>query len=103
MPVRFLGSDFQINVDSGGGNGVLGNQQFPQVTALSDGRFGVVYRSDFSGTSNQEVIAAIVNADGSFSISYDDVFNNLQDQFQPVLAPLSAGGFGVAFYNAAEP
>ena len=55
--MRFLGSDFQINVDGhligGGGsagNGIVGFQGSPQVTTLSDGRFAVVYQSYFDGS-----------------------------------------------------
>ncbi len=40
---RFIGSDFQINVDGGGGLGIIGNQFAPEATTLTDGRVAVVY------------------------------------------------------------
>ncbi len=60
-----------------GGNGFLGSQQLPQVTTLSDGRFAVVYQSDYDGSATtRKLIAAIYNADGgASSITYLDVFN----------------------------
>ena len=107
--MRFLGSDFQINVDGhligGGGspgNGIVGFQGSPQVTTLSDGRFAVIYQSYFDGSMlNLELIAAIYNADGSVSsIPYLDVFNHSGNQTQPTVAgKLPGGGFGVAFRN----
>ena len=99
--MKFLGSDFQINKDAGAGQGIFGNQDLPQITALTDGRFAVVYQSDYSGNaSDQESIAAVYNADGSVSsIPYLDVYNAILNQSQPTVAALPGGGFGVVFTN----
>ena len=62
------GPDVQINTDNGGGNGVAGAQQFPQISVLSDGRFAVVYQSpSFGNAADNDIIAAFVNPDGSLS------------------------------------
>ena len=97
--MRFLGSDFQINEDFGSGNGVLGNQQLPQITALSDGRFAVVYESSevFGDPSQTQSITAIFNAGGSLSSTG---LNSSLDGSQPTLAAVPGGGFGVVFTSA---
>ena len=95
------GPDVQINTDNGGGNGVAGPQQFPQITALADGRFAVVYQSPSLGNAaDTNIIAAIVNPDGSLSSpGYLDVFNISGHQTTPAVAARPGGGFGVVFTN----
>ena len=95
------GADLQINSDNGGGNGVTGAQQFPQITTLADGRFAVVYQSPlFGNAADNNIIAAIVNPDGSLSSpSYLDVFNVGGQQTTPAAAARPGGGFGVVFAN----
>src|ERR1044072_3525218 len=62
------GPDTQINTDTGGGTGVPGAQQFPQITALIDGRFAVVYQSpSFGNAADNDIIARFVNPDGSLA------------------------------------
>ena len=100
--MRFLGSDFQININSGAGDGVLGNQDLPQVTVLSDGRFAVVYQSDHLGdNTDPDPIAALYNVDGSVSsFNFLDVLNHTGSQSQPTIAgQLPGGSFGVVFTN----
>ncbi len=96
--MRFLGSDFQINKDIGGGHEVLGNQEFPQATTLSDGRFAVVYQSNLNPT-DPDPVATIFNADGTASFDFVDLFSEGSTSVQPVVAALPGGGFGVAFTN----
>ena len=52
MPTILIpsGPDLQINRDNSNGNSVIGAQQFPQVAALPNGRFVIVYQSPFSGS-----------------------------------------------------
>ena len=93
------GPDVQINTDNGGGNGVTGAQQFPQISTLADGRFAVVYQSpSFGNAADNDIIAAIVNADGTLAGS-SDVFNVGGQQTTPAVAARSDGGFGVVFAN----
>ncbi len=95
------GPDLQINTDNGGGNGVTGAQQFPQISRLADGRFAVVYQSPLSGNAaDNNIIAAILNPDGSLSSpNYLDVFAIGGQQTTPALAARPDGGFGVVFTN----
>jgi FG-GAP-like repeat len=100
--MRFLGSDFQININSGAGDGVLGNQLHPQVAVLTDGRFAVVYQSDHLGDpTDPDPIAALYNVDGSLSsFNFLDVLNHTGSQSQPTIAgQLPGGSFGVVFTN----
>ncbi len=98
MPVKFLGSDFQINAFFSG-SGLAGDQWFGQVTTLSDGRFAVVYQSDYMGnTFDPDVLRAIYNADGTSPL-YGFVNGYAGAQDEPAVAPRLDGGFGVAFVN----
>jgi VCBS repeat protein len=100
MPVKFLGSDFQINADVGGGSNILLSQSLPQVMALSDGRFAVAYEADDpANTGGVQPIAAIYNADGSVSLSYLAAYTDAGSDPEPTLAALPGGGFGVVFVN----
>ena len=52
MPTTLLpGSEFQINVNSGGNNGISGAQDLADVALLPDGRFVVAYQSDYFGSA----------------------------------------------------
>ena len=101
MATRFLGPDFQINIDVASGDGILGNQKSPQVTTLADGRIAVVYQSDFVGDArNPDPIAAIFNADGSASSPrYSRIYSFDLAQTEPAIAPRVDGGFAVVFTN----
>src|SRR5262245_35264687 len=98
MPTRLLLviSDFQVNVDNGGGNGVDGDQLRPDATALNDGRFVIAYQSDFFGSAtNQEAVFRVLGS----SDDYTDAFNTSLFQGQPAVAPRADGGFGIVFTN----
>jgi hypothetical protein len=101
MTLRFHSSDFQINKFDPVGDGLLGQQDFTQSTVLSDGRFAVVYQSEFKGGQfDFDPIATTYNANGTLSsISYLDLFDQPLAQGRPVVAALPGGGFGVAFTN----
>jgi hypothetical protein len=97
-----IGPDRQINIDDGGGNGVTGAQQFPQIAALPDGRFAIVYQSPaFGNAADNDIIAALVNPDGSFSplVYPSDVYLVGGQQITPAVAARRDGGFGVVFTN----
>jgi VCBS repeat protein len=100
MPTRFLGSDFQINILDIA-DGIAGNQQLPQVTTLSDGRFAVVYQDDFNGgIADNDPIAAIFNADGTTSSGFVRVNGFVGLETQPHDAALPGGGFGVVWTDS---
>src|ERR1044072_1215325 len=91
------GPDTQINTDTGGGNGVAGAQQFPQITALIDGRFAVVYQSpSFGNAADNAVSARFVNPDGSLA-ALSVVLAAAGQQTAPAVAGRPGGGFGVVF------
>src|SRR5262245_44063165 len=93
------GSEFQVNVDNGGGNGISGNQILPDATALIDGRFAIGYQSPLLGGADQGAIASILNS----GVTYLDVlFNGGTFQGEPALAPRLDGGFGVVFTNGSH-
>src|SRR5215203_5601053 len=94
-----LGSEFQVNSNifpAPSTDGTLNSQDFPSIATLSDGRYAVVYQSNFSAT-DFDIHYAFVTAAGVVSPSdFVDRFSNLQTQ--PVAAGfLSGGGFGVAW------
>src|SRR5262245_27674034 len=97
MATRLLlnGTEFQVNVDNGGGNGLLGTQQNPDATALTDGRFSIGYQSAFNGNPlEQEVVVRTLGGD-----DYADVFSIVEFQGQPALAARLNGTMGYVFTN----
>jgi hypothetical protein len=81
-----LGSEFQVNINSGGNNGISGNQGAPDIGALTDGRFVVAYRSEYFGDSaDLDPILALFNPDGTTSLAYLDAFNAGTKQSQPAV------------------
>ena len=97
MPIRFLGSDFQIN-SLHIADGIAGDQTLPIVTTLSDGRFAVVYQDDYNGSAaDRDPIAAIFNADGTTSTAFIRINPVTGQETQPVDAALPGGGFGVVW------
>jgi VCBS repeat protein len=103
MATRFLGPDFQINIDSGSGLGIEGNQTSPQITTLSDGRFAMAYLSDHGDGLNSDLdpVVAIFNADGSASpVRFDDIYNFSSLQVDPAIASAGGGGFAVVFTSS---
>ena len=99
MPIKFLGSDFQVNAFFSG-SGLAGNQWLEQVTPLSDGRFAVVYQSDYMGnTFDPDVLRAVYNPDGTSPL-YGFVNGYSGAQVEPAVAAKPDGGFGVAFVNS---
>src|ERR1044071_2787675 len=94
------GPEFQINVNTGGNNGISGDQDLSNLAVLSDGRFVVTYQSDYFGSATDtDPIAAIFNANGTTSLAYQDVYNAGALQKAPAVAARLNGGFGVVFQN----
>jgi hypothetical protein len=59
MATRLLtsGSEFQVNVETSGGNATLGNQDNPAASTTSDGHIIVAYESEVLGdTTNNDPI-----------------------------------------------
>src|SRR5262245_16466774 len=92
--VLLTGAQFRVNINTGGGNGVDGDQIFPQAATLTDGRIAVVYQTDLAGGTETDPIAAVIGSIGSL-----DVFNFSNHQDEPVVAARLDGGVGVAFTN----
>jgi FG-GAP-like repeat len=97
MATRLLanGSEFQVNVNGGGGDGIIGPQNLPEAVALTDGRLAVAYQSPFQGDVNNTNIIVNVLGANSFLEPYD--FPALQTR--PALAAAAGGGFGLVFIN----
>ena len=94
------GSEFQINVNSGGNNGISGAQDLADIALLPDGRFVVAYQSDYFGSATDtDPIVAIFDELGSTSLAYRDTYNAGAHQNVPAVAARLNGGFGVVFQN----
>src|SRR5215468_5634830 len=89
-----VGTEFQVNQDLGFGNGISFNQAFPDIAPLSDGRFVVVYPSDFNAAATDiDIHAHFVNANGTVSgaaFAIEGAFGIQQD---PAVAGRGDGGF----------
>jgi hypothetical protein len=94
------GSEFQINVNSGGNNGISGAQDLADIALLPDGRFVVAYQSDYFGSATDtDPIVAIFSEVGGTSLAYRDTYNAGALQKMPAVAPRLNGGLGVVFQN----
>ena len=94
------GSEFQVNMNSGGNNGINGAQDLPDIALLPDGRFAVAYQSDYFGSATDtDPIFAIFNATGTASLAYRDAFNAGGHQKVAAVAERLNGGFGLIFQN----
>src|SRR5262245_26917462 len=102
MPTTLLPrSEFQINVNDGGNNGISGAQDAADMALLPDGRFVIAYHSPFFGDgSDNDPIVAIFNEVGSTSLAYRGVYDVGAQQIVAAVAPRPSGGFGVVFQNA---
>ena len=98
--IKPFGPEFQININSGGNNGISGAQDLANLAALSDGRFVVAYQSDYFGSATDtDPIFAIFNASGTTLLSYRDAFNASGHQKAVAVAERLNGGFGMVFQN----
>jgi hypothetical protein len=94
------GNDFIVETTTDG------NQQVPTVSALSDGRFVVTWRSDDLGDgSNSCIRARIFDADDPSTAADDFVVNSTTDNFQlsPSVAKLTNGNFVVLWHSFESP
>jgi hypothetical protein len=100
MPTTLLpGSEFQINVDSGGGNGISGEQGLTDI-ALVDGHFVVAYQSEyFGGVTDTDAIVAIFTEVGGTALPYRDPYNTGGLQKVPAVAARPNSSFGMVFQN----
>jgi hypothetical protein len=100
MAIRLLlnGSEFQVNVDNGGGNGISGSQLFPDATVLSDGRFVIGYQSAYFGSASE--VDPIIRIFGG--TNYLDVSPALGKETDLALAPRNDGGVGIVFADTAH-
>jgi hypothetical protein len=96
-----FGSDFQININNGGNNGISGAQEIPDLALLPDGRFAVAYQSNYFGSAtDNQAIVGLFNANGTAFDAYNDIFNSAVHQMSAAVAPRLTGGFGAVFQNA---
>src|SRR5262245_57037412 len=96
MATRLIaGFQFQLNTDTGGGNGITGDQVLPRATTLTDGRIAVVYESNqFGDLANADPIVTIT-ANGL----QQDVYLSTGEQTVPAIAPRIGFGMGIVFQN----
>src|SRR5262245_9440884 len=89
-----IGTEFQVNQDFGGGEGISFNQVFPDIVPLSDGRFVVVYQSQFNAAATDlDIHAHFVNANGTVSGAAFPVARPGGIQQDPAVAARGDGGF----------
>src|SRR5437879_9372478 len=90
MPAKLAprGPEFQVNQ-------VTQNSQYePDVAALADGRFVVVYTTAFDpAAGDYDVLGQLVNADGTLSGSTLFIQHPTGDQDEPAVAARLDGGF----------
>src|SRR5262245_2240783 len=89
-----VGSQFQVNQNLGSGSGIDFDQDSPNIAALSDGRFVVVYNSQFNAAATDiDIHAHFVNANGTVSGNAFAVASPGGIQQNPAVAARSDGGF----------
>src|SRR5262245_58744347 len=91
-----VGSQFQVNQSlvPGGSNGIDFPQDLPDIAPLSDGRFVVVYQSEFSASGfDVDIHAHVVSANGTLSGGTIAVANPGGVQLAPAVAARGDGGF----------
>jgi uncharacterized lipoprotein NlpE involved in copper resistance len=87
-----VGAEFRVNATTSG------EQYDPEVAALADGRFVVVWRDNGQDGSSYGVYAQRYNADGSAAGGEFRVNTTTSDaQYEPAVAMLEGGGFVVAW------
>jgi Ca2+-binding RTX toxin-like protein len=92
------GSDFLIDPTA------PGDQRYPTVTALPDGRAFVAWQSPTPGNDGDDIRGRIINTDGSASAP-DFIVNSFTDgsQLGPVATVLADGHILVTWDNAYDP
>lgn len=99
--IAFIGSERQVNLldpmATVPPNGLLGDQENSEVTALPNGNFVVVYQSDARGQGDFDINAVEFTPAGVVVGNVFRVDFDLGDQFSPDVAPILTGGYVVAF------
>src|SRR5215216_5498263 len=100
MPSKLIpvGSEFQVNSNifpPPDTDGTAFSQDFPSIAVLTDGRFAVVYQSQFN-LVDIDIHYAFVSATGTASTA-SFVYRPTLLQTQPDAAGRQDGGFGVAW------
>ena len=91
--IDLLGSELQVNIAPHQNN----DQLDPDVTALTDGRFFVVYEDEVAG-GNTNIFGAFFNPDGSTAVAEIDVISEADLQDNPSVAS-RLGGAAVVVYE----
>src|SRR6476660_5763962 len=95
-----VGAEFQVNSNVGGGNGTANPQTLPSIATLGDGRFAIVYQSQFDvAATDDDIHYVFINANGTASPAAS-VYGPSGLQTQPVTAGRLDGGFGAAWTDA---
>src|SRR3974390_1236032 len=102
----------QINFSDAFGDGLVGTQADPAVTALSNGTFVVVYEAPVAGnTANIALFAHFFNSDGNaiappaataLSGNVVGVDQTADVTIHPSIAATANGGFVVAYSDASH-
>src|SRR5882724_65725 len=97
MPLRRVGNEFQVNQDT------ALSQRYPDVAALADGRFVVVYHHQFnSAGSDIDIYAQLVNADGTLAGGTIRIEHPGGTQWMPAVAARLDGGFTTVWQTYGE-
>jgi len=102
MPATALAPDFQVNAAT------TGNQLFPAITALTNGKFVVTWEDDSTTTGGETgygIWGRLLNADGTAAGNDFHVnTTTTSDQRFPTVASLAGGGFVVTWtdYSGAD-
>jgi hypothetical protein len=97
MATRVLtsGSEFQVNVDWGGGNNILGNQDSPAASTDSSGLIVIAYESEILGdTTNNDPITNTISGR-----TFEDTYIFPGQQLNPAVAPLEEHAPGTSLVS----
>ncbi|MET0530101.1 MAG: calcium-binding protein [Microvirga sp.] len=107
--IAFVGGERQVNLLDPlpravppTANGLLGDQQNPEIVALPNGNFVVVYENDAGGSGDFDILAVEFTATGVLVGNVFRVDFDQYDQFSPDVTPILTGGYAVAFEDNAS-
>ena len=101
IKARAFNADGSVAISEFLVNNITENYQFdPSISALSDGRFVVTWRSSTQNHGETEIRARVFNADGSEDVAEFQVNELVQGhQYTPIVTTLTNGNFVISWYT----
>lgn len=99
-----VGEEFQVNLldpiprkPPQTENGIVGNQILPEIVALDNGNFILVYQNDAGGEGDQDIMSIEFSSDGKAVSTPFRVDFDAGDQEVPDVAPRKGGGYAAVW------